>query len=111
MKRYSIKIEQHAVAIESQNGEVWLTQCEIADTFGVFVSAVNMNITSILKSGILNREKVCKVIVLPNGNLVEQYNLEMIIALSFRLSSWQSTIFRKWLVKNSIAKTKTPIYI
>lgn len=37
---------------------IWLTQAQIADLFGVFVSVVSANIRAILKNGILDEDRV-----------------------------------------------------
>ncbi len=52
MNTTSIMIEKGRVTICPIAGEIWLTQHEIADLFGVFISAVGSNIRSILKSEI-----------------------------------------------------------
>jgi hypothetical protein len=42
-----------------------------------------------------------------NGNSVEQYNLEMIAALSFRIKSRNAEVFRKYLMRKAL-KTEIP---
>jgi len=96
-----ITIENGQVTIRPSANGVWLTQAQIADLFGVFTSAVNANIRSILKSGILDEERVFRRTRCRNGNLVERYNLEMITALAFRLKSENAEIFRKWIVERA----------
>ena len=51
-------IDESGVTIIPKKGEVWMTQNEIASTFGVFVSAVGANVRSILKNGLLREEAV-----------------------------------------------------
>ncbi len=70
-----------------------------ADTFGVFTSAVSANIRTILKSCILDEDRVFCRSRSRNGNLVERYSLEMIIALEFRLKSEKAEVFRRWIVE------------
>jgi hypothetical protein len=81
-----------------QSNTVWMTQCQIANLFECFISKISSNIRAILKTEVLNRNKVCRMYNFKNGNSVEQYNLEMIAALSFRIESRNSEIFRKWLL-------------
>ncbi len=99
-----ITIENGWVTIRSNATDVWLTQNQIADLFGVFSSAVSANIRSILKSGVLDENRVFRRTRSRNGNLVERYSLEMITALAFRLKSEKAEIFRKWIVE----RTTTP---
>jgi len=88
-------------------GDSWMTQHEVADLFECFVSKVNSNIRSILKSGVLCESDVCRIYHYQNGNSVEQYSLEMIIALSFRIESKNAQVFRKWLLRK-LSKAKIP---
>lgn len=90
--------------IRSNATDVWLTQNQIADLFGVFTSAVHANIRSILKSGVLQEDCVFQRTRSRNGTFVERYNLEMITALAFRLKSEKAEVFRKWIIE----RTTTP---
>lgn len=87
MKTQPITIENERVTIRTSADGVWLTQSQIADLFGIFTSAVSANIRSILKSGILDENCVFRRTRCRNGNLIERYDLEMIMALAFRLKS------------------------
>ncbi|HCO68706.1 MAG TPA: protein-tyrosine kinase [Dysgonomonas sp.] len=98
MKRETITIENGIVSVPA-SAEIWMTQHEITDLFGCFVSKVNSNIRSILKSGVLRETEVCRIYYYQNGNFVEVYSLEIIIALSFRIGSKNAEIFRKWLIR------------
>jgi len=96
-----ITIENGRVIIRSNANGVWLTQSQIADLFGVFASAVNANIRSILKSGVMDENRVFCRTRCRNGNLVERYDFEMITALAFRLKSEKAEVFRKWIVERA----------
>lgn len=96
-----ITIENGQVTIRPSATGVWLTQAQIADLFGVFTSAVSANIRAILKSGILQEDRVFRRTRSRNGNLVERYDLEMITALAFRLKSEKAKVFRKWIIERA----------
>lgn len=98
-----ITIENGTVSVPATN-EIWMTQHEIADLFECFISKVNVNVRSILKSGVLNETKVCRTHNYKNGNSVEQYNLEMIIALVFRIKSRNAEVFREWLMGKVVSQ-------
>jgi hypothetical protein len=102
MNTTSIMIEKGQVTIRPVAGEVWLTQHEIADLFGVFISAVGSNIRSILKSEILQENTVCRRKDNDNGSILTLYNLEMITALAFRLKSRQARYFREWITEQAL---------
>lgn len=107
MKTQPITIENGLVTIHPNANGVWLTQSQIADLFGVFTSAVNANIRAILKSSILDEDRVFRRTRSQNGNLVERYDLEMITALAFRLKSEKAELFRRWIVE----RATTPIIV
>lgn len=110
----NIKITGKQVVITPTNGMVWMTQHDIADLMQCFVAKVNSNVRSILKSKLLDENKVCRTHYYKNGNSVEQYNLEMIIALSFRIKSRKSEILRCWLIERITRQEKErqfPIFI
>ena len=105
MKRNIIKIEDALVLLPS-SGEIWITTHEIARLFDCFIAKVSSNVRSILKTGVLDERKVCRTYYYENGNSVEQYNLEMITALSFRIKSCNAEVFREWIVKKATTKGK-----
>lgn len=96
-----IMIENGLVTIRPTTNGIWLTQAQIADLFGVFTAAVNANIRAILKSGVLYEDHVIRRTRCRNGNIVERYNLEMIVTLAFRLKSENAEVFRRWIVERA----------
>ncbi|KAA6335466.1 hypothetical protein EZS27_016298 [termite gut metagenome] len=104
MKRKIINIENGTVHF-SGSGDIWMTQHEIADLLECFVAKINANVRSILKNRFLDENKVCRTYTYKKGNSVEQYNLEMIIALSFRVRSYNADIFREFIVRKAIIET------
>ena len=80
--------------------EIWATQKEMATAFGVNIPAVSKHINNILKEGELQADRcISKMeIVLPDGRkyTVDHYNLDMLIAVGFRIESIIGTRFRQW---------------
>lgn len=101
MENRIIRIENGIVFIPPL-AEIWMTQHEISSLFECFISKVNANIRSILKSGVLREPDVCRTYHYQNGGFVEQYNLEMITALSFRIESRNAQVFRKYLLGRAL---------
>lgn len=106
MENSMIKIENGFVQIP-QSSEIWMTGHQLADLFGCFVNKISANVRAILKTGVLDESKVCRIYHYKNGDFVEQYNLEMIIALSFRIQSRNAETFRKYLLKK-LSKPEIP---
>ena len=108
MKRNIIKIEGKAVIVTTaltgnyignELGKgIWMTVWEIAEAFNVSGTAIVSAIKAIRKADILNDYEVCKYIRLDNGNTADVYSLEMIIPIAFRLNTYYTDIFRKWIV-------------
>jgi len=117
MKRNIIKIEGKSVIVTTAptgnyignklgNG-IWMTVWEIAEAFNVSGTAVVSVIKAIRKTDILNDYEVCKYICLDNGNTADVYSLEIIIPIAFRLNTYYTDIFRKWII-GKVYEKKTP---
>ena len=94
------------VQVFYKDESVWLTQKALAELFGVKVPAVNKHLKNIFESGELVREAtVSKMeIVRAEGERevardVEFCNLDAIIAVGYRVNSYQATRFRIWATK------------
>ena len=82
------------------NNDIWLTQNLIADLFGVARSTITDHINNILKSEELKEENtVGKTDVVNSKKPVKIYNLDMIIAVGYRVNSKKATDFRIWATK------------
>jgi hypothetical protein len=87
-----------------QEGEtVWATQKSIAEIFNVEVPTINYHLKEIYKSGELQEDGTIRKIqiVQQEGTrkvkrAVEFYNLDVIIAVGYRVNSYEATRFRIW---------------
>lgn len=84
---------------------VWMSKFEIADLFGVFSCDVRKAIHAIYKNKELNETDTMRYIRKPDGISYDVYNLEMVIAVAFRVCSKESIMFRRF-VANEICTTK-----
>ncbi len=85
---------------------VWLTQKALAELFAVKVPAINKHLKNIFDSGELIREATVSKMEIVRGEGsrevtrdVEFYNLDAIIAVGYRVNSYQATQFRIWATK------------
>jgi len=109
MKRGTITIrninsENIQIHIElSENGTVWMTKNEIASLFNVYRSSVEASLKSVFKSNRLLEKMVRQEEHCTQTNdkkyIVEYFNLEVIIALSYQLDSYPCIHFRQWIAK------------
>ena len=82
------------------NNDIWLTQNLIAELFGVSRRTITEHINNILNSGELAPSNtVGKTDVDNSKKPVKIYNLDMIIAVGYRVNSKKATHFRIWATK------------
>ena len=82
---------------------VWLTQKALAELFGVKRPAVTKHLSNIFASGELAENSVCSILEHTAGDgktyKAQYYNLDAIIAVGYRVNSYQATQFRIWATK------------
>ena len=87
-----------------------MTKFEIADLFGVFSCDVRKAIHTIYKNKELNEFDTMKYLKQPDGISYDVYNIEVIIAVAFRICSKESVLFRRFIISEICAtKKETPI--
>jgi len=99
------KTEDGSIKIDTilQNETIWLTQSAMAELFDVNVPAISKHLSNIYEEGELIREAtVSKMETVQNegGRQVTRnkdfYNLDVIIAVGYRVNSKRATQFRIW---------------
>lgn len=85
------------------NETFWMSQKRMADLFGVDRATIAYHLSQIYESGELTKEATCRKIQqvqLEGERDVERtplfYNLDTIIAVGYRVNSYQATQFRIW---------------
>ena len=91
-------------AWDFENETVWLTQVQLAELYRSSVQNVGQRIGNILEDEELLADSVIKesFITAADGKSyrTKQYNLEMLIALGYRIRSKVATKFRQWATKH-----------
>ena len=109
MNRGIITISKTGV-VTIPTAPVWMTKFEIADLFGVFSCDIRKAIHSIYKNKELDEVETRKYIKQPDSISYDVYNIEMIIAIAFRVCSKESTLFRRFAITEICAtKRGTPV--
>lgn len=91
------------INVRMEGDTVWLTQSAMAELFQTSSQNITMHIKNIYAEGELSEEATCKdylQVQLEGGREVQRalkhYNLEMIIAIGYRVKSHRGTQFRRW---------------
>ncbi len=91
------------IELKSIDNTVWLTQAEIAELFQNTKQNISLHIQNIFSEGELTEKATVKeyLTVQTEGNRKVQrntlvYNLDMILAIGYRVKSNRGTQFRKW---------------
>ena len=94
----NVKIE-----IRFEEETFWLTQKKLAELFDVEVHTINYHLKEIFKSGELNENSTIRKIRIVQtegarevSREVDFYNLDAIIAVGYRVNSYNATQFRIW---------------
>lgn len=92
-----------SIQVQFEDGTFWLTQKRIAELFGVDVRTVNEHLKNIYHSKELEKEATIRKIriVQQEGSRkvsreLNFYHLDTIIAVGYRVNSYQATQFRIW---------------
>lgn len=110
MERGIITMNEHGI-VSIPNGEIWMSEMELADLFGVITPTVCAAIQAIYKSGVLKDYEVQKYIRLENGYFADVYNFPMVVALAFRINSYGAEQVRNTLLERMyLRKEKTNLF-
>ena len=93
-------------AVTIPTAPVWMTKFEIADLFEVFSCDIRKAIRAIYKNKELSETYTMKYIKQTDGISYDVYNLEMIIAIAFRICSKESFQFRRFVINEICASKK-----
>lgn len=101
-----------SIEVRYEDENIWLTQKMLATLYGVNVATINEHISNIYKDNELEKDSTIRkfLIVQKEGNRevsrdIVHYNLQMIIAIGFKVDNERAVQFRKWA--NQIVKDYT----
>ena len=103
---------EEGIEIRYQDENIWLTQKMLSSLYGVDVRTINEHIKNIFNDHELDEVSTIRnfQIVQKEGNrevsrIIKHYNLQMIIAVGFKVNNEKAVQFRKWA--NQIVKDYT----
>ncbi|MCA3030063.1 MAG: virulence RhuM family protein [Rhodocyclaceae bacterium] len=87
------------VQLRAEGGTVWLTQQEMATLFGTTKQNVSLHVKNVFAEGELGEAVVKENLTTAADDkkyLTKLYNLDMILAVGYRVRSPRGTQFRRW---------------
>ena len=108
----SVGDDEKTIEVRYQDENIWLTQKMMAELYGVKVSTINEHIKKIFDDNELAEGSTIRnfrIVQNESGRIINRdtkhYNLQMIIAVGFKVNNERAVQFRKWA--NSIVKDYT----
>lgn len=104
---YQLPEEEGVIQVVVKDETIWATQKAMAQLFGVDKSGISRHIANVFKEGELKQEMtVAKIATVINRGkrgeveeLIDYYNLDMIISIGYRVNSAKATQFRIWATR------------
>ena len=97
---YTTEDGRSSVQLRAADGTVWLTQLELAELFQTTKQNVSLHIQNILEEGELDSLSVVKESLTTASDdkayRTKLFNLDMILAVGYRVKSTRGTQFRQW---------------
>lgn len=100
---FTSQAKEEGIEVRVEDENVWLTQKLIAKLFDVKIPTINEHLKNIFETGELDIGATIRkfLIVQKEGSRsvsreIDHYNLEIIIALGYRINSERATDFRRW---------------
>ena len=88
------------VTVVFNNETFWLSQKRMAELFNVTVPTINYHLQQIDESGEVHLSDAIRKIRIPSDKWEDEavlmYNLDAVIAVGYRVNSYEATQFRRW---------------
>ena len=81
-------------------GNVWMSEMELVELFGVIAPTLRAAIRAIYKSGTLCPATAQRCDLATHKCWATFYNLEMVIALAFRLNTYETSLIRQKILES-----------
>ena len=99
MERAIITISESG-KVNIPSGNVWMSEMELVELFGVIAPTLRAAIRAIYKSGTLNLVTTQRCDLATPASWATFYNLEVVITLAFRLNTYEASRIRQKVVES-----------
>ncbi|WP_368241327.1 hypothetical protein [Butyricimonas virosa] len=110
MERAIITISESG-RVNIPSGNVWMSEMELVELFGVIAPTLRAAIIAIYKSGTLCPVSTQRCDLATPASWATFYNLEMVIALAFRLNSYEASRIRQKVLESLCQRKESEISI
>ena len=99
MKRAIVTISESG-RVNIPSGNIWMSEMELIELFGVIAPTLRAAIRAIYMSGTLTLASTQRYDVATPTSWATFYNLEVVIALAFRLNTYEASRIRQKVLDN-----------
>ena len=99
MERAIITISENG-KVNIPSGNVWMSEMELVELFGVISPTLRTTIKAIYKSGTLCPVSTQRCDLATPKGWATYYNLEVVITLAFRLNTYKASRIRQKVLEN-----------
>ena len=99
MERAIITISENG-KVNIPRGNVWMSEMELVELFGVIAPTLLTAIKAIYKSGTLCSVSTQRCDLATPKSWATFYNLEVVIALAFRLNTYETSLIRQKILES-----------
>ena len=110
MERAIITISENG-NVNIPSGNVWMSEMELVELFGVIAPTLRTAIRAIYKSGTLCSATTQRCDIATPASWATFYNLEVVIALAFRLNTYEASRIRQKVLEGLCQRKESGISI
>mgnify|MGYP001784954000 CR=1 FL=1 len=102
---------QGNIALPTDTANIWMSEFELVELFGVIAPTVRAGIKAVYNSGVLKEYEAKRHLHLSNGCDLDVYNLDMVVALAFRINTFGAAKVRNMLLERIMYRRKEKTYL
>ena len=110
MERAIITISESG-RVNIPSNDVWMSEMELVELFGVIAPTLQSAIRAIYKSGTLCPVNSKRCDLATPKSWATFYNLEMVIALAFRLNTYEASRIREKVLESLCQRKENVLYL
>lgn len=108
MERVIITISENG-RVNIPDSNVWMSEMELVELFGVLAPTLRAAIKAIYKSEMLCPAATQRCDTITPASWATFYNLEMVVALAFRLNTYEASRIRQKVLEGLCMRNKSEI--